>query len=626
MISVFKTIFGSVHCKAGFACLLFLLGTLLTGCFVPIQESREEVQNILIWPPPPQPTRITFLKEIVFPRDIRRKTGWWSSVKEFIFGKNLPFIVRPYGLTVDENDNLLIADPGIGLVHIYNLQDGTYRRLPGEKDDLVMLSPIDVDLDSVGRVYVSDSAAKKVYVFDNEGKLEKTMGEFLRPTGLAVNKALSRIYVVDTMGHRVRAYGTNGKHLFDFGQRGKDTEEFNYPTNISLDREGNVYITDAMNFRVHVFDQDGHYLYDFGRAGDGPGTFSKPRGLGVDSEGHIYVVDALFNNVQIMNSEGQPFLFFGKPGVRPGEFSLPAGLFIDDRDRIFVADSFNQRIQVFQYVKRKKEFSQTEKMLLPSSILMLSRQGGSAFLIDKSTSTLSQFQMGTDEIRLVRSYSIETEELDRVKEGLYFGIQQDAVAHSIENELLLSPAFESLDEVNDSDPMILRWGKNALKPVMSRYVRDAYLIIREDLTAQDQLASAFAPFLVQEQVDYLPPKAVKGKLREILKVTNSWKKSWESLEVEPYIQFYSHQFRHENMDRDAWKLYKTSIFSNRKESEVTLRPLYILESGPYVILSFLQSDQSDVDRDEGIKKLLIRKERKEWKIIREVWTRYDGKI
>jgi len=335
---------------------LLLAFLFLAGCVSkPETFPPRKVIKPLVWPPPPQRARITFLQEISFPRDIRRAGGWWSRIKEIASGRSTPTIIRPYGITLDPEENLLIADPGAHRIHIYHLPDRSYRSLPSRKDPLVLLTPIGVATDGEGRIYVSDSEAGKVYLLNRKGRFTGTLGEFQRPTGLTINRSLSRVYVVDTGKHRVRVYRTAGTHLFDFGKRGGGPAEFNYPTNICLDGRGNVYITDSMNFRVQAFDPDGHFLYTFGIAGDGPGAFSKPRGIGVDSDGHIYVADATFDNIQILNRKGRALLAVGSSGMEPGQFYMPSGLFIDARDRIFVADSYNKRIQVFQYLHKQEE-------------------------------------------------------------------------------------------------------------------------------------------------------------------------------------------------------------------------------------------------------------------------------
>lgn len=80
---------------------------------------------------------------------------------------------------------------------------------------------------------------------------------------------------------------------------------FNYPTFITIDRDGRLYVTDTGNFRVQIFDKEGRYIKDFGKPGNKGGFFARPKGVAIDSEGNIYVVDAMFQNVQIFNREGE---------------------------------------------------------------------------------------------------------------------------------------------------------------------------------------------------------------------------------------------------------------------------------------------------------------------------------
>ncbi len=305
----------------------------------------------LVWPPPPARPRITYLRDVVLPRDRRPPRGLWHRIGR-LFGKRVPpRIVRPYGVAVADDGTLIVADPGAFRVHLLNLETGAYRYLPDRRDHLTLLSPIGVAVDADGTLYVTDSAAAKVYTFGPDGRLRHTLTAFHRPTGIALDRKRRRLYVVDTGDHRVRVFSTAGEHLFDFGWRGREPGAFNYPTNICLDGEGHLYVVDAMNFRVQRFDADGHPLGAFGRAHDGPGGFSKPRGIAVDSEGHVYVADATFDNVQIFDPEGQVLLYFGATGRSAGHFYLPAGVAIDARDRIYVADSYNRRIQIFQYLR-----------------------------------------------------------------------------------------------------------------------------------------------------------------------------------------------------------------------------------------------------------------------------------
>jgi DNA-binding beta-propeller fold protein YncE len=177
-------------------------------------------------------------------------------------------------------------------------------------------------------------------------------GELENPAGMAIDGNRGLLYVADSKKHQVFCYSTaDGSSVRTIGRRGSEPGEFNFPTNVFVDKEGRLYVTDTLNFRIQSFDPEGMPLTAFGTLGDTPGSLNRPKGVGVDDEGHIYVADTSFNNFQIFDQAGQLLLFVGSVGSGPGEFFLPAGLFIDARNRVYVVDQGNARVQVFQYLR-----------------------------------------------------------------------------------------------------------------------------------------------------------------------------------------------------------------------------------------------------------------------------------
>jgi DNA-binding beta-propeller fold protein YncE len=330
---------------------------------IEIQTLNTEVpakDSDLVWPSPPQTPRIQYVRSIYSPSDIGVKNSWFKKAIDTIFGKEelSDILLRPYGVFVD-SERMYVTDPGIHALHVFEMKDKKYFIIKKiRKEDLI--SPIGVTADKNGEIYLSDSFLRKVFVFDKKGEYLREIGSselFMRPSGIALDN--DRIFVVDTHGHCVLVFSKkDGKLIFKFGKNGSGTGDFNYPTNIFIDKNDILYIMDSMNFRVQVFDRDGNFISVFGKHGDGSGDFSKPKGIAVDSEGHIYIADADFDTIQIFDMNGRLLLNFGNIGRKPGEMVLPAGVFIDRQDRIYVADSYNNRVQIFQYLKEKPLESQ----------------------------------------------------------------------------------------------------------------------------------------------------------------------------------------------------------------------------------------------------------------------------
>lgn len=332
------------------AALAFAVFT-LSGCASGPEQKSEMLtpQTPLIWPSPPEPARVSYLRTISRPQDIGANAGFFRRIADFILGEKSDRLIKPYGVTVDSTGRLIVADTAFKKVHIFDLARKNYILIE-EPGDEQFESPIAAATDGQNNIYVTDSVARKAFVFNPKGKFLFSFAAGERPTGIAINKAEAKVYISDTASHSVRIFDLKGAEIGSFGKRGKETGEFNYPVDLALDRGGDVYVVDSLNFRVQIFDGNGKFLSSFGRQGDGTGEFGRPKGIALDKDGNIYVADALFDTIQIFNREGRFLLNFGTLGKSAGTFWLPSGIFIDNGNRIYVSDSYNGRVQVFDYL------------------------------------------------------------------------------------------------------------------------------------------------------------------------------------------------------------------------------------------------------------------------------------
>lgn len=306
--------------------------------------------------------RLSWERSFSSEKEVKPNRGFWNKLVDIVAGDpEYRFLVRPYSIVTDSRGRIIVTDPGAAGVHIFDFTQHKYKFIErADKRKDAMRTPQCVAVDAHDNIYITDSDAGKIFVFEPGGKFLRAIGSlkggegyFKRPTGIAVDSAAQRIYVSDTLRNQVFVLDMEGRIIETIGQAGDAPGEFNLPTELRLDGP-NLLVVDAMNFRVQVFDRSGTFQYAIGKIGDSTGAMFRPKAVGVDSEGDLYVVDALWGVVQVFNRQGDLLYYFGAQGTRAGEFQLPAGLFIDHNDRVFVVDSFNRRVQVFQYVALKK--------------------------------------------------------------------------------------------------------------------------------------------------------------------------------------------------------------------------------------------------------------------------------
>lgn len=313
----------------------------------PVQGKAVEVTGP-VWPAPPEPARIRFSRSIGVAADWGLARSWWGRVVDTLTGRHEALFVRPTG--VAERDGVLyVADPGAQALVIFDALRHKELRIQ-RVGETALLSPVAVAPGVDGTVYVADSRLQQVLQLDRDGGLRRVIanGHLQRPSSLAFDSSTRRLYVGDSKAHVVHVFDEQGSPLGSVGTLGAGPGEFNSPTHLALMRDGSLVVTDALNFRVLVFDSQGRYLYRLGELGDGAGNFSAPKGVAADRAGHIYAADAMFDAVQVFDSEGRLLLGFGEQGTQPGQFWLPNGLYVNDSDQLFVADAYNRRIQVFQ--------------------------------------------------------------------------------------------------------------------------------------------------------------------------------------------------------------------------------------------------------------------------------------
>lgn len=333
----------------------------LSAC-APVPRARDAATASapLVFPLPPDEPRFVYERTLYSSADVIEENRT-SAFRRLVTGEGETAgegVAKPYGVAAWRG-RVYVADSVAGAVKVFDLPNARFFAL-GRDDAGTLYTPLGLDVDDQGNAYVVDSTLKAVKVYDAQGKFLRQFGGpkmFSRPTGVAVDRAGTRAYVVDTGGvdkqeeHRVRVFdAATGAHLLDFGRRGAGEGEFNLARDAAVAPSGNVYVVDGGNFRVQEFRPDGAFVRAFGRIGRSPGQFARPREIAIDRAGNVYVSDAAFGNFQIFSAEGQLLMFIGARSEidTPARYMLPAGIAVDEDGRVYMADQFFRKVDVFR--------------------------------------------------------------------------------------------------------------------------------------------------------------------------------------------------------------------------------------------------------------------------------------
>ncbi len=246
------------------------------------------------------------------------------------------------GATVDANGNTYIADcfnntirkvSPTGEISIIAGTAGVSGNTDGTGKVALFNYPTSVAVDNAGIVYVADSGNNVIRKITPNGVVTtltgvvspedyfyypKGVADFNNPRGVAVDQT-GNVYVADTGNNAIRKILPNGMvtTLAGISKRGsKDgsgfSAQFNAPTGVAVDNNGNIYVADSGNSSIRKISAS-NITTLVGSAGiqgsaDGIGSAAQlyyPEGITVDKSGNVYVADVGNNTIRKITPSGE---------------------------------------------------------------------------------------------------------------------------------------------------------------------------------------------------------------------------------------------------------------------------------------------------------------------------------
>ena len=168
-----------------------------------------------------------------------------------------------------------------------------------------------------------------------EGGKGRRKGQFDSPTAIAVDPN-GNLLVADTGNGRIEKFSPTGSFVTSIGQ-------FEAPSGIAIDHVGNIYVAEiGSKHRVQKLAADGTFV-----AAWAPGLYG-PRRIAIGPDDSVYLVDSGRNRIVKLSPDGQVLASWGSEGNGDGQFRGLSSVAVDpDNNKVYVADSLNSRIQVF---------------------------------------------------------------------------------------------------------------------------------------------------------------------------------------------------------------------------------------------------------------------------------------
>jgi sugar lactone lactonase YvrE len=177
-----------------------------------------------------------------------------------------------------------------------------------------------------------------------EGGKGTNKGQFDSPTGIAVDRN-GNVLVADTNNDRIQRFSPTGAFLNIVGTKGKAPGQLGAPNGIAIDRADNIYVAEASNHRAQKLAADGTFIAEW--KGPEPGLYG-PRRIAIGPDDSVYLVDQGHTRIAKLSPDGRALSVWGSKGTGDGQFDDPTSVAVDAAtNKIYVADPRNKRIQVF---------------------------------------------------------------------------------------------------------------------------------------------------------------------------------------------------------------------------------------------------------------------------------------
>jgi murein L,D-transpeptidase YafK len=274
--------------------------------------------------------------------------------------------------------------------------------------------------------------------------------------------------------------------------------------------------------------------------------------------------------------------------------------------------------------------------LVPASLLKWPEQGSNyAILVDMSAQRVFLYERD-NLFRPLKVYRCSTGENGgpKVREndrktpvGIYFFTNS-----YVKREL--SPIYGvrafAMDYPNPLDRKERRggygiWFHGTNKPLKPRDTNGCIVLNNRDI---DELASYIelndTPVIISSKIEMVNQKKLQEEAIKLEKIIENWREAWGAKKIDGFMSHYGRQFTSKSKNWQQWRAYKARLARKYPRIMVEIDNLRLIENDGTVLAVFNQSYSAEGYESLGQKRLYLRQNSSQWKIVGEFFTESKG--
>jgi len=276
--------------------------------------------------------------------------------------------------------------------------------------------------------------------------------------------------------------------------------------------------------------------------------------------------------------------------------------------------------------------------LLPSPFLYFNsdRDDNYIFLVEKRSQQFYVLHIKDSTLHIETTYTCSTGKISgdkneigdfKTPEGIYF-IRAEKDPQSL--ALIYGAGAYVLDYPNSFDKIYKKngygiWIHGTDEPERIKNSNDTkgcIVLINEDFQELvNYVKLNITPVVIVNELVYRKKQYVDDDKKRIFSFLQFWENSWETKQLDDFLECYSKKFYSNNMNKSGYKNYKKRVFKQYNNIDVQISSIQVFSEQAHFVINFYQNYQTELYHDFGIKQLYIIIEDNKLRIIKEVWTK-----